>query len=356
MSLEKFGWNAFFAAQFSPYQEKGFSAGRVAVEHRKAYRLYTEHGELTAEAAGRMFYEARGAEDLPAVGDWVVIRPLPGEKKAVIHAVLPRKCKFSRKAAGDNTEEQIVATNVDTVFLVSSLNQDLNLRRIERYLTLAWESGAIPVIVLNKTDLCDNVEECREQVESVALGVAVHTVSAVAENGMAELATYLQNNSTVAFLGSSGVGKSTLINKLIGEERFKTGDIRAADDKGRHITTHRELVLVPSGGLVIDTPGMRELQLWEGVEGLQEVFEDIERFAGDCRFKDCQHESEPGCAVLAALERGEISAERYGNYKKMQKELQFLHRKQDQRAQLEEKRKWRAIHRGFRAHMKQKYK
>lgn len=356
MALEKFGWNDFFAAHFSPYQEKGFAAGRVAIEHRKAYRLYTELGELSAEAAGKMFYEARGAEDLPAVGDWVVIRPLLDEMKAVIHAVLPRKSKFSRKAAGDNTDEQIVATNVDTVFLVSSLNQDLNLRRIERYLTLAWESGATPVIVLNKTDLCDNVEECRDAVESVALGVAIHTVSAVTEEGMAELATYLQNNSTVAFLGSSGVGKSSLINKLLGEEYFKTGEIREADDRGRHITTHRELVLVPSGGLVIDTPGMRELQLWEGAEGLQEVFEDIERFAADCRFNDCQHESEPGCAVLAALEKGEISSERYGHYKKLQKELAFLHRKQDQHAQLEEKRKWKAIHRSVRKQLKQKYK
>lgn len=354
--LATFGWNDFFEAQFAPYREKGFAAGRVAVEHRRAYRLYTAQGEMPAEAAGKLFYEAQGSGDLPAVGDWVVVRQLPGEHKAVIHAVLPRRSKFSRKAAGLHTEEQIVAANVDTVFLVSSLNQDFNLRRIERYLTLAWESGAVPVVVLNKADLCAQVEERLAEVAAVALGVDLRVVSAVTGLGLAELTEYLRDHKTVAFLGSSGVGKSSLINKLLGEERLKTREIREADDHGRHATSQRELILVPGGGLVIDTPGMRELQLWEAGAGLEEVFEEIEACAAGCRFNDCQHENEPDCAVQAALARGEIDPGRFANFKKMQKELKFLQRKQDYRAQAEEKRRWKILHKGFRTHMKQKYR
>ncbi len=354
--LATFGWNDFFEAQFAPYREKGFAAGRVAVEHRRAYRLYTAQGEMPAEAAGRLFYEAQSSADLPAVGDWVVLRQLPGEHKAVIHAVLPRRSKFSRKAAGPHTEEQVVAANVDTVFLVSSLNQDFNLRRIERYLALAWESGAVPVVVLNKADLCPQVEERLAEVAAVAPGVDVRVVSALTGQGVAGLTEYLRDHKTVAFLGSSGVGKSSLINKLLGEERLKTREIRETDDRGRHTTSQRELILVPGGGLVIDTPGMRELQLWEAGAGLEEVFEDIEGFAAGCRFKDCQHENEPDCAVQAALARGEIDPGRFANFKKMQKELKFLHRKQDYRAQAEEKRRWKILHKGLRTQVKQKYR
>jgi len=354
--LATFGWNDFFEAQFAPFREKGFAAGRVAVEHRRAYRLYTAQGEMPAEAAGKLFYEAQGSADLPAVGDWVVIRQLPGEHKAVIHAALPRRSKFSRKAAGLHTEEQIVAANIDTVFLVSSLNQDFNLRRIERYLALAWESGALPVVVLNKADLCAHVDERLAQVAAAAPGVELLVVSAVTGQGLNALREYLRDNKTGAFLGSSGVGKSSLINKLLGEERQKIREIRETDDRGRHTTSQRELILLPGGGLVIDTPGMRELQLWEADEGLQEVFEEIEAAAAGCRFKDCQHENEPDCAVQAALARGEIDPGRFANFKKMQKELKFLHRKQDYRAQAEEKRRWKILHKGLRTHMKQKYR
>ncbi|MDZ7267752.1 MAG: ribosome small subunit-dependent GTPase A [candidate division KSB1 bacterium] len=354
--LATFGWNDFFEAQFAPYRDKGFAAGRVAVAHRRAYRLYTAQGEMPAEAAGKLFYEAQGSGDLPAVGDWVVVRRLPGEHKAVILAVLPRKSKFSRKAAGEHTEEQIVAANIDTVFLVSSLNQDFNLRRIERYLALAWESGAQPVIVLNKADLCPEVGARLADVAAVAPGVEVRVVSAVTGQGLAGLKEYLRDHKTVAFLGSSGVGKSSLINRLLGEQRLKTREIRATDDRGRHATSQRELILVPGGGLVIDTPGMRELQFWEAGEGLQEVFEEIEAFAAGCRFNDCQHENEPDCAVQAALARGEIDPGRLANFKKLQQEVQLLQRKQDYRARLREKWRRKTLHKALRSHLKQKYR
>jgi len=352
LNLQSLGWNDSFEQHFAPYKEEGYSVGRVALEHKHIYRVFTAHGELLAEVAGKVRHQAIGREDYPAVGDWVVIRPRWEEGKATIHAILPRRSKFSRKVAGLATEEQIVATNISTVFLVNALNNDFNLRRIERYLIMAWESGANPVIILSKADLCENPDDKIAEVESVAIGVPVHAVSVIDRQGIDQLHGYLRTGETVALLGSSGAGKSSLVNCLVGAELQAVNEVRHGDDRGRHTTTHRELILLPQGGCLIDTPGMRELQLWEGDAGFQGTFEDIEALALECFFNDCTHEREPRCAVKAALADGRLDPSRFENYKKMQRELAYLARKENQKLQLIEKEKWKKIHKMQRNHKK----
>lgn len=337
LSLAELGWKKEDDSLVQSYLDQGLALGRVALEHKHIYRVYTEEGELLAEVAGKMRYAAGGLEDFPAVGDWVVLQPRLEERKATIHALVPRRTKFSRKTAGFTTEEQIVAANVDYVFLVTALNNDFNLRRIERYLIMAWESGAQPIILLSKADLCQDVDDKLTEVESIAFGVPVHVLSSYTQEGIDEVQAYLAPGVTVALLGSSGVGKSTLINCLYGAEIQKVNDIRAGDDRGKHTTTHRELVLLPEGGILIDTPGMRELQLWESEQGLSEIFQDIEELAASCYFTDCRHRSEPQCAVQEAIAAGRLPAERYTNYLKMQRELQFIERKANAMAKLQEK-------------------
>jgi ribosome biogenesis GTPase len=343
-TLEQLGWKSFFDEHFASYAEQGYTVGRVALEHKHIYRVCTENGDVLAEIAGKMRFNATGREDYPAVGDWVVLSERAGEGKAIIHAVLPRKSKFSRKQAGNTTEEQIVASNVDTIFLVTALNQDFNVRRIERYLIMAWESGAAPVIILSKSDLCDDVAEKIAQVEAVAFGVPIHAVSSAENEGMEAVEQYLRPGHSIALMGSSGVGKSTLVNRLFGHEILATQGIREGDDKGKHTTTHRELVVRPDGGLLIDTPGMRELQLWSADEGFTDSFQDIESISEQCQFRDCQHNNEPNCAVRQALRDGTLDSGRYENYRKMQRELAYLARKEDKRAQLAEKQRWKKIH------------
>ncbi|SDN31384.1 ribosome biogenesis GTPase [Fictibacillus solisalsi] len=343
MNLKQLGWESFFENHFTDYDQEQFTVGRVALEYKRMYRLFTEHGELLAEITGKLRHSATERQDYPAVGDWVVISARPEEQKASIHAILPRKSKFSRKAAGVTTEEQIVAANIDTVFLVNALNTDFNLRRMERYLLMAWESGANPVIVLSKSDLCENVSQKLMEVESIAMGVPVHAISAENGEGLDQLSAYLEWGQTVALLGSSGAGKSTLTNALFGEKKQEVKTIREDDDKGRHTTTHRELVLLQGGGVVVDTPGMRELQLWEADEGVSQSFSDVAALAANCRFRDCQHTTEPGCAVQEAISDGTLDQERYNSYVKLQKELAFLARKEDQRLALAEKNKWKKI-------------
>jgi len=330
LTLRALGWHSYFASEFEPYEREGFIAGRVAVQHRGEYVLLTEAGEMRAEAAGNLLHSAAP----PAVGDWVAARPFEAGK-ALVHAVLPRRTAFTRKAAAgptNRTEEQVLAANVDTVFLVSSFGPELKVRRIERYLASAWESGADPVIVLTKLDAVsiDEVASATAEVEAVCLGVPIHAVSAVTGDGVENLAQYLIEGRTVALLGSSGVGKSTLVNYLAGREILSTGELRP-DGRGRHTTSHRELVPLPGGALVLDTPGLRELQLWEAEAGLEQTFEDIASLFSGCRFSDCKHETEPGCAVQAALAAGTLSPERWTSYTKLQREQRELASRHDAR-------------------------
>jgi ribosome biogenesis GTPase / thiamine phosphate phosphatase len=343
LNLKSLGWNQTFEEAFKVYENQLLVPGRISVEHKGLYDVFTEHGELLGEITGKIRYNATGRHDYPAVGDWVAVSAVPQEGKAYIHGILPRKSKFSRKAAGLTTEEQIVATNVDTVFLVNALNQDFNLRRLERYLLMAWESGATPVIVLSKADLCDDVQKYMDEVETIAFGVPTFAVSAESGMGLDALSSFINEGETVALLGSSGVGKSTLANKLFGQEVLKTNDIREEDGKGKHTTTHRELLVLENGGILIDTPGMRELQLWEGDNSLSQSFQDIEAFAEQCRFRDCTHNNEPGCGVQTAIETGELDEERYNSFLKLQRELAYFARKEDQKLALAERARWKKI-------------
>jgi ribosome biogenesis GTPase / thiamine phosphate phosphatase len=343
--LIELGWRPAFADAFAAYADRAVPA-RVALEHQHIYRVYTADGETLARVRGRLRHQADRREAFPAVGDWVALSPAPPGEEASIEAVLPRTSRFSRKVAGELTEEQVVAANIDTVFLVSGLDNDFNLRRIERYLTTAWDGGARPVILLNKADLVADVDAAVAEVEAIACGAPVHAISSVARVGLDVLPPYLGVGQTGAFLGSSGVGKSTLINALLGEDRQRTREVRESDSRGRHTTTNRELLVLPSGGLLVDTPGMREMQLWEG--NLADAFADIDALGVDCHFRDCRHEQEPRCAVRVAVEDGRLAAARLESYHKLQRELAIQVRRQDQLAQIVEKRKLRAIHRGIR--------
>jgi ribosome biogenesis GTPase len=344
VNLASLGWGPAFADAFQPHAAAGLRPGRVAVQHRGAYVLLTEEGDAWAEVGGRLRHAASSPADLPAVGDWVAYDPGPAAERTTIRAVLPRRSAFTRKQAGFETVEQVVAANVDVLLLVTSMNADLNVRRIERYLTLAWESGAEPVAVLTKSDLCDGIDAAVAEVEAVTFGVPVLVTSAVTGIGVDAVSARVGPGRTAAAVGSSGVGKSTLINVLCGEERLATREIRT-DGRGRHTTTHRELILLPGRGCMIDTPGMRELQLWDSGEGLERAFEDVDALIARCRFSDCAHETEPGCAVRAAVADGSLDAARLESYRKLQRELHWLEIRNDARARSEERRRWRAINR-----------
>jgi ribosome biogenesis GTPase len=325
---------------------------RVVVAHARTLHVRGGGGEHLAETSGRLRHNALGPEELPAVGDWVALEQEAGRGRPVIHAVLPRRTAFVRRAAGDHSVQQVLAANVDTVFLVMGLDRDYNPRRIERALVLAWESGADPVVLLNKADLCEDVEARRSEIEAAAPGVPVRVIAAKPGEGLEALEPWLERGRTVALLGSSGVGKSTLVNRLLGEDRQKTRAVRESDQRGRHTTTHRELVVLPGGGLLVDTPGLREIQLWASEEGLASAFGDVEALAPACRFRDCAHDAEPGCAVLAAVVKGELSGERLASYRKLLAELRSIEVRDDPELQRAERARWRAIHKSVKSHPK----
>jgi ribosome biogenesis GTPase len=354
--LTTLGWDAERDKELDEHRPQGLVPGRVSVQHRGAYDVLTEGGELRCEVPQRLVREASTPADLPAVGDWVVLEPTAAGR-GVIHAVLPRRTRFSRLAAHDpgshTTVEQVVAANVDVVFVVSSITDDLSARRLERYLTLAWESGARPVVLLTKADLVADPAPALAEAEAVAIGVTVHAVSTVTGQGIDAVRSELRPGTTAALLGSSGVGKSTLVNTLAGEELLATQEVRA-DGKGRHTTIRRELIVLPCGGLLIDTPGMRELQLWVADHGLEEAFDDVTSLFGQCRFNDCRHESEPGCAIQAALADGRLAPERWEAYGKLERELAMLERRLDKQAQSKERRRYRTLSRAMRVRQREK--
>jgi ribosome biogenesis GTPase len=306
--------------------------------------LLTEQGYLTGEITGKLQFAAQSSADLPKVGDWVVISVFIDEQKAVIHAVLNRKTCFSRKVPGSKFEEQVIATNIDLLFIVQSLDHSFNLRRLERYLVMANESGAQPVIILNKADLCTDVVARLQEVKQIAGAVPIIVLSCLEDDIRAKLSAYLQAGTTIAFTGSSGVGKSTLVNRLAGQERQETSQVRTLDSKGRHTTTHRELILLENGVILMDTPGMRELQLWQAEDGLEETFSEFAQLATHCLFTDCTHSQEKGCAVIAAVESGEVTPERYSSYMKLQKELAHLSLKSDKHQFLAHKKNVKKLH------------
>jgi ribosome biogenesis GTPase len=327
-SLEQLGWGPFFDRQVTDDERARWAPARVVWEGREQYRIATGGAEWRAGLAGRVRHDA-GDGALPAIGDWVLAALRPGEGAATIQRTLARRSRIARGAAGRATAEQVVAANVDTVLIVTSCNQDLNPRRLERYLAFVWDGGANPVIVVNKMDLCDDVEAWRRAIDAVAHGVPVVAASALRGDGMAAVADVVRAGGTSVLAGSSGVGKSTILNALAGGERQTVRPIRDADGRGRHSTTSRQLFVLPNGGIVIDTPGMRELQLWDAADGLEHAFGDIEAFAGGCRFRDCSHTGEPGCAVAAAVDDGTLDPGRLDSYHQLLREDAFLRSRQD---------------------------
>ena len=331
------GWNEDLEKEFAGINYS-CEVGRVAVEYKGLYKSYCENKEMFAAVSGKMIYSAADRDDYPAVGDWVIIdKTASADDRAVIRGILRRKSKFSRKCAGTIVEEQIVAVNIDTLFICMSLNHNFNLRRLERFITMAWDSGAIPVVLLTKSDLCENADEKLKETKEAAIGVDIHCISCVNETASEVVRNYIRPGETVAFLGSSGVGKSTIINRLLGEDRLDTQAVSDMGDRGRHTTTNRELILLPEGGIVIDTPGMREFHILDVEESIATVFSDIESFAQNCRFSDCTHTTEPQCAVREAIENGALSQDRYNNYIKLKKEAEFVERKTNKKAELDYK-------------------
>ncbi len=348
--LAALGWDAHFAEHFRPFADDGLVAGRVAIEHKRGYRVYTEQGEVPAEASGKFRHQAVGRADYPAVGDWVALRPPLHEGWVRLDALLPSKSRFARQVAGATTDEQIVAANVDTVFLVAGLDGDFNPRRIERYLALAREGGVAPIVVLNKTDARDDLAGAVAEARAAAPGVPVHAISCTRNEGLDALAPYLIPGQTVALLGSSGVGKSSLANRLVGEELLRTREVRRSDQRGRHTTTRRELIVLPRGGVLMDTPGMRELQLPDLTESLEDSFEDVDTLAAGCHFPACRHGNEPRCAVLAAIQAGTLSPGRLDNYDKLRQELAALEARQPGRARAARQREIKEATRAFNQH------
>jgi ribosome biogenesis GTPase / thiamine phosphate phosphatase len=335
-TLAALGWTDELEAAFTTHSERGFEPARVVAEHRGGFYVRGVRGDVLAHARGKLRDDEIWG-GMPAVGDWVATVDAPGDR-AAIEAVLPRRTKFSRKTPWLKAEEHILVANVDTVFLVAGLDQDFNPRRMERYLTAAWDSGADPVVLLTKLDVCADLRKL-DEAEAVAVGVPVLAVSNVTGHGIDEVRALLRPARTFALLGSSGAGKSTLVNRLAGRTLMPTGDLRN-DGRGRHTTRHRQLLVLADGSILVDTPGLRELQVWEG--DVDSAFADVADIAARCRFTDCAHETEPGCAVQEALGDGTLTPERWASYRKLQRELRSIEARSSVRVQRELKRRWRA--------------
>ncbi len=362
-TLSDLGWDPGWAAAFLPFDAAGWRPARVVAAHRDTWLVATPAGEHEAVIAGRLRHEAIGPADLPAVGDWVAIGASDEAGPSVIQVVLPRRTWFGRSMADSgrrtgsrHADEQVLAANVDVALVITGLDGDFNLRRLERYLAVAWTGGATPVIVLNKADVASDPEGLRVAAEAVAPGVEVRTISALTGDGVASLATdHLPFGRTAVVLGSSGVGKSTLVNALLGYDRQRTAAVREDDARGRHTTTHRELVRMPAGALLIDTPGIRSLGVAGAADGLENAFADISDLAEGCRFRDCHHDGEPGCAVQAAIDDGRLDQARFASHRKLEREAAHVARSNDPLLRAAERRRWKAIHASVAVHMKHKY-
>lgn len=354
--LNSFGWNSFFQEQFIQFEKEGFIPCRISVESKQRYLLFSEFGEIPGEITGKLLYSCDQIADLPKVGDWVAAVYFEDERKAIIHHVLIRKTKLSRNSADKKIEEQIIAANIDIIFIVQSLDNNFNLRRLDRYLKIANDSGAVPIIIMNKTDLAEDLNFFRRQIVNHLNNIKIIFTNTIDKDGILEIKGIVKEGMTSVFIGSSGVGKSSIINCLIGNEILKTNSISDAVSKGKHTTTKRELIMIPGGGLIIDTPGMRELQLWN--EGnLEDSFKEIYELAELCKFKDCSHTVEKNCAVLKAVENNKLSQDRLTSFRKFLKELDFLESKQNKNAYLLKKEKEKQLGKEIKRYFKnRKYK
>ena len=325
INIKKYGFSESFSNGI--LQDNQLTPARILSQEKGFYRIISDKGKKLAEVSGKFQFQTTVSSDYPAVGDFVLVNWNESGNSAIIESLLPRKSAFIRKAAGEPQQEQVVAANIDTVFLCMALNNDFNLRRLERYISIAWDSGAMPVVVLTKSDLCDDLENRLSEVSSIAFGIDILVTTSTEENGYKDLFPFISEEKTIAFIGSSGVGKSTLINRLLGKEHLKTNGIRN-DDKGRHTTTRRELFLLPSGGMVIDTPGMREFGMWDNDTGIEKTFTDIEELAAQCKFRNCTHTNEPGCAIQKALTTGKLEINRWQSYQKIKAENDYMEDKE----------------------------
>lgn len=348
VSIKDLGWSPYFEAMWNAEERIASIPARVVAQQRGLWRIAGNFGECWAEPSGNLRFASHAGGDWPAVGDWVAAENCIGAHRAIIESVLPRRSKLSRKEAGNRIAEQVIAANVDKVVVVAGLDGDFNLRRIERYLAQGWDSTTLPVLALNKADLCENVREYEAQAQARAIGVSMFVLSAKTGEGMEAFEASLRRGETLVFLGSSGTGKSTLVNRLLRQDRQSTATVRTGDSRGRHTTTSRELFVLPSGAIVIDTPGLRELQLWEAEAGMSRAFADIAELSLSCKFRDCTHQNEPGCAVQAALQDGSLDRGRLVNLRKLEREQEFLLRKTDLEKQQQYRKRIKILFRAIR--------
>lgn len=357
LDLSLLGWDDFFQAHYNSLNAQNSHVGRIVLQHKKSYTILSEYGEQQATVSGKYLHAISSSADLPVVGDWIVFRGEHNSEIVVIDTILPRRTKISRDTGtrlgySRYTDEQVLVANVDLIFLMTALNEELNVRRLERYLTMIWDSGAKPVILLNKADLIADQERVLEEISETIIGVPIHLLSAKMGTNLNDLSTYLERGVSIALFGSSGVGKSTLINKLVGEDLLKVADVTKYKDKGRHTTSHRELIMLSNGAVLIDNPGIRAIQIWDGELGLLKSFNDIEELSQSCRFNDCKHDKEPGCAVKQAITDGHLLKERYENYLKLQREMEYKSQRLKQGNHYNAKKRWKQVKKAYKASIK----